>query len=116
VKNTIKALAALFLALTINGCASLSKNTQEQNEAWNNLNQSVSEGELILLTVENKTHDLVLICGHFIVSSPTLVRIRRTNENGIVNTLNFSKNEVRAIEYCLKNTPDRRPLYQNYDP
>ncbi|MBI4991900.1 MAG: hypothetical protein HZB99_01665 [Candidatus Harrisonbacteria bacterium] len=133
-KNAGKVSISLFLALTISSCASLGSDTKQLKQERKSLNTLVKQGEVLLVTVENDEHDLVPICGKFLTSNEKGIYLYHLDGERFyekIDKVNSARTgdwfrvedwpaigikwkRVRYVEYCLRNTSDRKPLY--YDP
>lgn len=133
-KRISAVLAGFLLISAFNGCASFGKNTKQLNQDRKNLKVLVKQGEVVLVTIENNRRELVPICGEFLDSNEKGIYLyhldgERFYEN--INKINDTRTNdwfrdedwpamgiewkyVRYVEYCFKNTADRKPLY--YDP
>jgi|SRR3989344_7503545 len=125
-------VASFLFIFALTGCANLSKSARQQNRDWDKLSKIIRKDELVLITIENKDRDLVPLCGSFIVIFKNTIYIhhsitenfdkaKRPNQQWYAyddqgTLVGFDQKEIKSLEYCLHNTPDRRPLYQNYGP
>lgn len=122
----------MLLIFALDGCAGLDR-TIKQDTDWRKSWENIKEGEWVLITIKNKNRDLIPVCGQLIVAGNKTVRILHvgkpekyslieeaiTLENvafGNHYILYLNREKIFSVEYCFKSTPDRRPLYRNYDP
>jgi len=131
-RKTSAVIVNFLLVFTLSGCTALNRGLQE-DKSWSDIKDKARYGEVLEIIVENEEHDLVPICGQFLTMDQASLRVlhdgRPPKYDEIKTTIlwstvvfsdgyviNFDRKKIYSVEFCLKNTPDRRPLYKRKSP